>query len=242
MWLPCFLLYPCGKMCVFTHYKPKGTESSATISGYGGGQAWVQLSALRRQQEAVATPPSEGVGFGSPAFSLVWDQVGEGSVQARRGRWEVGSVRGRAEAEAQGGRWQCHATKCEQPALSKFANRGEINIQVIRGRHGTGGGERCVHCWWPLCLQSHRSPQSGPSSVATVMPRLPGLGVGLSASARSPEVSLSERHIPAGPARLLLPLGKPRTSGPPRSQWVLGGHHCVPACGLCHSRHLGGHA
>lgn len=75
-----------------------------------------------------------------------------------------------------------------------------MNIQAIRGRHGTGGGERCVHCWWPLCLQSHRSPRSGPPSVAAVMPRLPGLGVGLSASARSPRVSLSERHIPAGPA------------------------------------------
>lgn len=70
-------------MCVFTHDKPKGTESSATISGYGGGQAWVQLSALRRPQAAV--------GFGSPALSLVWDQVGEGGVQARcgGGKWAV---------------------------------------------------------------------------------------------------------------------------------------------------------
>lgn len=73
-------------MCA--HYQPKGTESSATISGYSGGQAWAQLRALRRQQAAVAVLLSEGVGFGSPAFSLVLDQVGEDSVQARRGRWE----------------------------------------------------------------------------------------------------------------------------------------------------------
>lgn len=47
---------------------------------------------------------------------------------------------------------------------------------------------------------------------------------------------------PSRASQLLLPLGKPRTSGPPRSQRVLGGRHCVPACGLCQSRHLGGHA
>lgn len=63
-------------MCA--HYQPTGTESSATISGYGGGQAWVQLRALRRQQAAVATLPSEGVGSGlllSPLYRTRWERT-----------------------------------------------------------------------------------------------------------------------------------------------------------------------
>lgn len=63
----------------------------------------------------VAVPLSGGVHFGSLAFSLASNQMGESSMHAGV-RGQVGGVRGKAGTqavllEAQGERWQCCASE-----------------------------------------------------------------------------------------------------------------------------------